>query len=195
VSCTRAAFQPHLKLDGLPLATPKERIAAFAIDVMLLFIPSILVATAAAAGALAVRNPDGFDATWTMMTAKPADPAAKRALLGRVAALLVRIDAPGLPPAIALAVEEGDLERAGGLLDAYDINFNIDQNSGGGPPLEVNQIRLDLDEMIPAALRGAALFGVAGLYFTVLTARGRRTLGKRPTGTRVIAVDGKPLTI
>jgi uncharacterized RDD family membrane protein YckC len=43
--------------------------------------------------------------------------------------------------------------------------------------------------------RGAALFGVPALYFTLLTARGRRTLGKRLLHLRVRTLDGRPLGV
>ena len=55
--------------------------------------------------------------------------------------------------------------------------------------------RLQLEDVIPASLRGAASFGVAALYFTLLTAAGRRTLGKRLARIRILKLDGEPLTL
>ena len=188
-----SAFHIHPDLEGQPLALPARRIAAFAIDVALLLVPSLLVALVAALGALAVREPAGFDAAWRTIRNTTDDPAEERLLRGQVAALLVRIDAQGVPPALALAVEDGNLTRASEILEDYDINFQL--GPGGGSPLRAKQIRVDLDELIPGVLRGAALFGVAGLYFTLLTAGGRRTIGKRFMGTSARALDGRPLTL
>ena len=188
-----SAFHIHPDLEGQPLALPSRRIAAFAIDVALLLVPSLLVALVAAIGALAVREPESLDAAWRTIRNTTEDPAEERQLREQVAALLVRIDAQGVPPALALAVEEGNLTRAGEILEDYDINFQL--GPGGGSPLRAKQIRVDLDELIPGVLRGAALFGVAGLYFTLLTAGGRRTIGKRFMGTSARALDGRSLTL
>jgi hypothetical protein len=47
-----AALQPHFELNGLPLAPPGRRAWAFAIDVALLIIPSVIAACFAAGGAI-----------------------------------------------------------------------------------------------------------------------------------------------
>jgi protein-S-isoprenylcysteine O-methyltransferase Ste14 len=186
------AFRPDPRLDGLPLAAPVRRILAFALDVILLLVPSVAVAIGASVASLAVADPEGFDAVRQRMSGASADPAQERVVQGRIAALLVRLDAEGVPPALELAVAEGDLARAADILEPYDIQVTV--GSGGGPP-RAGAIKVLLDDILPASLRAAALFGVAALYFTLLTAGGRRTLGKRILGVRVAALDGRPLTV
>ena len=188
-----SAFHIHSDLDGQRLAAPGRRVAAFAIDVLLLLIPSLIVALVASVATLALREPTGLDAAWKTIRNTTDEPEEERVLRGQVAALLVRIDAQGVPPALALAVEEGDLGRAGDILEDYDINIQL--GPGAGSPLRATTIRVDLDQLIPSVLRGAALFGVAGVYFTLLAAGGRRTIGKWIMGTRAVALDGRPLTI
>ena len=91
-----SAFHIHPDLEGQPLALPARRIAAFAIDVALLLVPSLLVALVAALGALAVREPESLDAAWRTIRNTTDDPAEERLLREQVAALLVRIDAQGV---------------------------------------------------------------------------------------------------
>lgn len=57
-------------------------------------------------------------------------------------------------------------------------------------------VRFPLERLIPQAVRGVALYGVAALYFGLLTrGRKRATLGKRVVGIRVVRLDGERLTL
>jgi hypothetical protein len=187
-----SALQVDSGVDGRLLAAPFRRALAFAIDVALLLLPSILVAFAAGLATLAIREPAGFDAAWKTFRDTTDDPAEERVLRGHTAALLVRLDAEGVPPAIALAVEEGNLDRAADILEQHKLVLHLGSDAAPLPP---GTIRLSLDKVMPGVLRSAALFGVAALYFTFLTAGGRRTIGKRLVGTRVLKLDGQPLTV
>ena len=187
-----AALQPRPDLEGMPLATPRQRVAAFVIDVLLVLIPSLLVSVSASFAALAIRDPVAFDALRTLATRSPEEGSAEEiALLARLAPLLVRANATGLPPAVAAAVENGDLERAGRMLSGYDFSWAV---GDGSPTIAPRTVRVHIDRLMPDTLRTATLFGVAALYFTLLTVGGRRTVGKRLMGIHVTRLDGGPLT-
>jgi uncharacterized RDD family membrane protein YckC len=188
-----AAFHPPADLDGVPLATPGRRVVAFLIDALLVLVPSIVFAIAASLAATALREPVAFDAMRTLVFNPPPDGSPQQIdLLGRVAPVLARMNATNFPAAATVAVEEGDLTRAGRILAAYDFHFAIGE---GSATLQPQAIRVHLDRFIPDGLRSVAFFGVAAVYFTVLTAASRRTVGKRLTGTRVVKLDGQPLTM
>ena len=188
-----ASLHPPADLDGVPLATPGRRVVAFLIDVTLVLVPSVTVAIAVSLGATALREPVAFDAMRTLVFNAPPDGSAERIdLLGRVAPVLARMNTTNFPAAAVVAVEEGDLTRAGRILSGYDFHFAIGE---GSATLRPQAIRVHLDRFIPDGLRSVAFFGVAAAYFTLLTAGSRRTVGKRLAGTRVVKLDGQPLTI
>jgi uncharacterized RDD family membrane protein YckC len=142
---------------------------------------------------MAVREPVAFAAARTLITQgwAAASPETPR-LLGQIAPLLVRGEATGVPPAVAVAVEEGDLTRAGQILSAYDFSFAL---GDGSATIRPNTIRVHMDRFIPDPVRNITLLGVAALYFTFFTAASRRTLGKRLMGIRVVTVHGRPLAM
>jgi len=188
-----ASLHPPADLDGVPLATPGRRVVAFLIDVTLVLVPSVTVAIAVSLGATALREPVAFDAMRTLVFNAPPEGSAERIdLLGRVAPVLARMNTTNFPAAAVVAVEEGDLTRAGRILSGYDFHFAIGE---GSATLRPQAIRVHLDRFIPDGLRSVAFFGVAAAYFTLLTAGSRRTVGKRLAGTRVVKLDGQPLTI
>jgi uncharacterized RDD family membrane protein YckC len=107
--------------------------------------------------------------------------------------LLVRYDMPGTPPAAAAAFLAGDTE---GALDALgDPELVIVLNTGDPlVPAEAGVIRVELQRLMPAGLRLAALYGVAALFFGWFTARrSGSTPGKRWLRIRVVKVDGREL--
>src|SRR6185503_2500485 len=114
-----AALAPSSRLVGLPLASPVRRMAAFAFDCILLLLPSLLVAVAASATSLYVTDREAFRAVRTALKRRPADHAEQVAMLGRIAPILVRAEASGLPPSVAMAVHESDFTRAGEILSGY----------------------------------------------------------------------------
>ena len=184
------------ELVGRPLASPARRALALAADWVILVLPSVAVALAVALASLRVSDPRGYRALLDLWTGQAAGPEAMHGTLRDIAPLLVHTDAPGLPAAVALAVEEGDLDRAADLLADHEFTFSLSL----GPPGEVapaaGGVRIEIGHFIPKALRAAALYGVAALYFVLLT-RGRRgaTLGKRILGIRVVRLDGHRLSL
>ncbi len=183
-------------LRGQPLASPLRRALALAVDWAVLVLPSIAVALGAALLSLRLSDPNGYRALSGLWRHTPMEPAARHELLRDMAPLLVHAEAPGLPAAVTAAVEEGDLDHAADLLEKVDFLFALSLGPHSELPLQRNQVRIELERLIPKALRAAALFGVSALYFTLLT-RGRRggTIGKRVLGIRVVRLDGERLSI
>ena len=183
-----AAVSIDAELRLRRLAPPGRRIGAFACDVFVVAFPSLALTLLAATLSLALTEPEAARALVAVANGS-ADPA----LVGPLAPLLVRIDAAGLPPAVALAVEEHDLRRAGELLANHMLLFKIGGDAEPGPP---GSVRLDVVRLVPSPLRWLSTFGAAAAYFTFFAA-GRRhaTPGKRLLGLRVLKLDGRPLTV
>lgn len=179
---------------GQPLASPRRRLAAFALDLAILWIPSLVAIVGAAILALRISDPAGWKAIRTMLSGKGVPVAEREAALQELAPLLVRAHMPGVPPALAMAVEEGDLPRAGEILRDYDLVFAINVADHGESHVEGKKIVFDPRRVIPVSLRAIAVYGVGALYFT-LFAMGKRgqTLGKRMLGIRVVRLDGHHL--
>jgi len=181
-------------LVGLPLASPIRRLLAFLLDGALLFFPSVAVAGAAAALSLWFTDPAALRAITTLFSGAPQEQARLTESLGALAPVLVRLQAPGLPPAVALAVEESDLVRAGELLSDYSIDISLSPGSDASV-LAPGHILVEADRLVPRGLQSAAMFGMAALYFTFFTSRRRAaTIGKWLLGIRVRRLDGRPLT-
>ncbi|MFH1177942.1 MAG: RDD family protein [Acidobacteriota bacterium] len=197
---TRYVSEEHFRvaseLAGQPLASPLRRGLALFVDWVILTLPSIAVALGAALLSLRLADPQGLRALQTVWNARSASPAAIRAAQTDLAPLLVRLHAPGLPAAVAAAVEAGDGEQAGALLAGHDFDFSLAIGPHRDVVLQPGHIRIELEKLIPKSLRAIALFGVGALYFTLLT-RGRRgaTPGKRLLGIRVARLDGGRLSL
>ncbi len=192
-----SALSVHPSLPGQSLASPSRRFWAFLIDSLILVIPSIAFAVAAAFLSLYLTDPAALRAikTTMTMTSHPIDPAERSRELVNLAPLLVRIQAPGLPYAVVMAVEESDLQRAGEILSNYNFELALHLYQDP-PPLRTKHIRIDVDRLVPKEFRAIALFGIAALYFTFFTSKSRRaTPGKRLMGIRVLRLDGRPLTM
>jgi len=183
-------------LRGHELASPARRAIALAIDWAVLVLPSVAVALAVAMLSLRASDPAGYRALVDLWTGGAPTTEAQRAALRDIAPLLVHADAPGLPPAVAAAVEAGDLDRAADLLADTDFMFSLSLDPHAGEAIPASGVRIEVGHFIPRMLRAVALYGVAALYFTLLT-RGRRgaTLGKRLVGIRVARLDGHRLTL
>jgi hypothetical protein len=177
-------------LVGQPLPSPWRRVAAFAVDYVLLLLPTVAMALFFSGLALRLRDPAGYAAVKTAMFAMPKEPAAQHALMRDLAPLLVRIAA-----AVKAAVEAGDLADAADRLAQKELLVALDV--GGGQPARVSpkHVRLALERLIPDALRTAALFFVPAIYFAVATARRGTTFGKRLLGLRVVRLDGQPISL
>jgi len=190
---TMTPFDVSPQLVAHPLASPSRRFSAFLIDCILLVIPTIAVTLVFATVSLLLFDPDGFHGILTLVTGEQDEKKTLNALVD-IAPLLVRIDAPGLPMSVKVAVEEADYRRAGELLMPYELDFSI-SIGGNPPPLLPGYIRVDIKRLIPNTIRGIAIFGTAILYFTILTVGRRRgTFGKMLFGIRVVRIDNRPLS-
>jgi uncharacterized RDD family membrane protein YckC len=183
------------ELLGRELAGPWRRGIAFALDYIVLLLPTVVLALTAAAFFLHLRDPGGFRALRTLLTEEAEGTPAQHEALRQLAPLLVHIDAPGLPREVQDAVEAGDLDRAATALEATNlvIAFALGQHE---EKLAPNTVRIALERLIPKTLQGVCLFGLAALYFTLLhTGRHGATLGKRVMGIQVVRLDGHRLSI
>jgi uncharacterized RDD family membrane protein YckC len=189
----RSSFEVSPCLFEKPLAPPFRRLCAFTFDCFLLIIPTFVVTLAFATVFLFLIDPDGFHGIRSLMFGERDDESTLNSLT-KIAPLLVRIDAEGLPTSVKVAVEEGDVESAGEILSDYELDFSL--AIGGKPPaLKHGYIRVDIRRLIPKTARSTAIFGLAFLYFTFLTGgRHRGTLGKRLFRIRVVRLDNRPLS-
>jgi len=196
---TRRVQDQHLKVApemlGLPLASPSRRIGAIVLDGVLLVLPTLAVALTAAALSLRASDRAAWDGLRVLRPGRSATASATHDALRAVAPLLVRLEAPGLPPAAALAVEEGRLDEAADLLSIreFDLALRLDESSE--PPLAPGHVRVPIEKLIPAGVRAMALLGVPALYFTLLTSLLGATAGKRLAGVRVRRLDGERLSL
>jgi hypothetical protein len=187
---------------GRPLASPLRRLIAAAVDSVPLF--GLMVAVALGAAALSLRANDraGFDALRLLWNQNGSPESLHRARR-EAARLLTRLDAPGLPPAVALAVEEGRLDDAATALATRDLKWDL--NLGESEPVLVvggsretvppSSVRVPLEKLIPARIRVLVILCVPALYFTLLTRLWGTTLGKRLCGLRVVRLDAEPLSL
>jgi hypothetical protein len=192
---TEAPLRVSSELREVPLASPLRRALALAFDFVLLVVPAVLVAGGAALLALRLQDPAAFRALGTLVAGGAREGPAYDEAVAALAPLLVRLDAPGLSPEVALAVQRGDRGRAGELLRDTDLVFDF-ALGGSHQEVEPGQVRVPAIDFLPPSLRAVASYGVMALYFGVLTA-GRRgqTLGKRLLGIRVARLDGQRLSL
>lgn len=181
-------------LRGVPLASPLRRALALGVDWTILVVPSVAVALAAALVSLRLADPAGFAALRALWSGSAESAESRDRALGDLAPLLVRLEGPGLP--VAVAVEEDDRARAGRLLADADIEFSLAIGPHAEKPLPPGHVRFEFERLIPEPARALALFGVAAAYFTLLSG-GRRgaTVGKRLLGIRIVRLDGHPLSL
>ncbi len=175
------------ELVGAPLASPMRRFLAYALDWTLLLVPTLAVTVIAVAAWLRVSDRPAFDALRSLPRLQ-ADPALKARSEREMARLLVQIDAPGLPPAMAVAVEEHRLDDAAAILSDHTLRITPREEPTPRPP---GHIVLPLERLIPGAVRGMVLFAVPAVYFTVLTRLFGATVGKALLGIRVRSLDGE----
>jgi len=182
------------ELLGQPLAGPLRRAAALGVDVLILLLPALAVAIAAAAFSLRMTDPEAYRGLKTLLFTKPAPPAAEMAWEA-VGSLLVRIEAPGLPTEAYEAVERGDKVRLAAAFEGYDMMVALALGERPEVHLPRKMILLEVEKLIPKPFRALALFGVAALYFTLCHASRRgQTLGKRLLGIRVAQLGAERLS-
>ena len=162
----------HLKVApqmlGQPLGSPGRRVLAILFDGLLLIVPTIAVALGAAALSLRASDRAAWDGLRVLLPGHSASASATHDALRALTPLLVRLEAPGLPPAAALAVEEGRLDEAADLLATRELEFSLRLDESGETPLAPGRVRVPIEKLIPAGVRAMALLGVPALYFTLL---------------------------
>jgi uncharacterized RDD family membrane protein YckC len=189
------SFAVAQELVGRKLPSPWRRLLAFALDFLLLILPTLGTAALCAALALRLSDPTGYRALKVAVLAMPEEPAARKAVMRDLAPLLARIDADGLPAAVKAYVEAGELDRAADRLAAMELLVALDLGDGNAVPIRANTVRLRVERLIPDVLRSAAVFFVPAIYFAVATARWGATVGKRLLGLRVARLDGRALSL
>ncbi len=196
----RTFNEKHLQvtpeLAGAVLASPARRAIALSIDLLVIMIPSIVVAVSVAVLSLSLNDPQALSGLRTMLQRQNADQPARIEAFKKVLPLLARIEAPGLPCAAITAVEEGKLDEAYEAVHDYDYTFALSFSESAPAVLKPKTIRVDIGEMIPRSIRFLSLYGIAALYFgLLLSTRRGATVGKRMVGVRVARIDGHRLTI
>lgn len=177
-------------LESRELASPVRRGGAFAIDMMLLVIPSIAAGLLGAWLALSIRQPAALEAMIDLISGRANDPAVAAARLKDLLPLMVEYRMPGTPVEAVAAYQAGDLDRAFEHIKDMDLVIVLDV-SNGSAPLEEGIIRIEIGRLIPYFFRLVAFYGVAALYFSWLTSRrSGATAGKKWLGLQVIRVDG-----
>ncbi len=188
---------------GAELASPARRGVALAIDVLLLLVPSLLVAIAVVAAFLSIRHPGALGAIGTIVADREGStPAAWNAAMKTWLPILVEAKMPGLSAEARRAWEEGRRDEAAEALGRQNfvvvLNLDTHAEEPGHAAAEgkTPTVRVELQRLLPRALRVVTAYGVAALYFALLHA-GRKgaTLGKRLLGIRVVRLDGHRLTL
>lgn len=185
------------QVRGAELASPARRGVALAIDFVLLIVPTGVVIVLAAVAVLRAQDRPAYDAMRTLLMRASAASEERHAALVRVMPLLARLEAEGLPADIREAAGSGHAEEAAAIFEQrkLDLMFALRAGEFGEPKAGPGLVRVPLERLFPAGIRGVVTYGVAALYFTLLTSFGGRTLGKRMAGIRVARLDGHRLTL
>ena len=181
-------------LIGRDLAPPTRRVVAFGVDVGLLAVPTILAALCCAALSLRITDRPAFDAVRALAAGEVRTEAATVDVMAALLPRLVAIGADGLPLEAITAVKAGRARDGAHFVKDADIElsltFSDDQRS-----VKPGAIRVNVLKFVPGVARGAALFGVPAIYFTLLGLTAWSTLGKRLLGIEVCRLDGQRPTL
>ena len=185
------AFQPvtppvvSASLLGREVAPPIRRLTAFAIDGALLAVPTILAAVFFAAASLRVMDPPAYRAMRALWGGEVRTEAQTLDTMTALLPRLVDIGSAGLPLEAVTATKAGRAREAAAFVKDADIEFSLTFGRDDGRPLRAGKIRIPVANLIPGAVRGAALFLVPAVYFTLLGLGSGRTIGKRLCGLEV----------
>ncbi len=188
---------------GAELASPARRGVALAVDLLLLVVPSLLVAIGVVALFLSVRHPGALGALGTIVSDRgSSSPAARDAAMRTWLPILVEAKMPGLSPAARRAWEEGRPDEAVEALGRQEftvvltLDTHVEEHGHAAAEGKTPPVRVELQRLLPHALRVVTAYGVAAFYFAFLHA-GRKgaTLGKRLLRIRVVRLDGHRLTL
>lgn len=108
---------------------------------------------------------------------------------------LVEIGADGLPLEAIAAVKAGRARDGAAFVKDADVEFSLTFSDDDQRPVKPGGIRINIAKFVPGIVRGAALFGVPALYFTLVGATARGTVGKRLLGIEVCRLDGRRQTL
>jgi uncharacterized RDD family membrane protein YckC len=184
------------ELIGVALASPIRRACAFALDLALIVVPSLFLALSATALSLSLSDPQAFGGIRTLLKGKSLDEQGRKEAIKSIIPILVRHEMPGMPNAAKAAFEEGKLQEAYDLIRDYDYEFSLQFGEIEPPSLKPGMIRVQIGELIPKSLRFLALYGLAAVYFSLLSSTRRgATIGKRILGIRIVRLDGHRLSI
>jgi uncharacterized RDD family membrane protein YckC len=182
---------------GLPLASPARRFVAFALDLVLLLVPTIAISLAMTVGSVYVTDRPAFEAIGALLSRARSDPAVAHKAMRDLTPLILRMEPKGIPAAAVEAAESGDMDKAADILSAcnYSLTFRSWLDIEGERAPNPKTVLIELDRVVPPLARGLAVFGVPALYFTLFTC-GRRgaTIGKRVLGIRVVRLDEEHLS-
>jgi hypothetical protein len=106
---------------------------------------------------------------------------------------LVDIGSEGLPLEAITATKAGRAREAAAFVKDADIEFSLTFGRNDSRPLRAGQIRIPVANLVPGPVRGAAMFLVPAVYFTLFGLGSGRTVGKRLCGLEVRRLDGRPL--
>jgi hypothetical protein len=190
---TPHAVRVDPQLIGRAVAPPWRRALALAVDLALVAIPTVLVATGAAAVAMRASHPAAWRALVRLVREQPPVAEARR-LAADIAPVLVAIDAPGLSHELAAAVEQGNRARVEELMANVDLVVNLSFGESAEPA--AGKVFVPIDRLVPIYARTLSVLGVPALYFALFH-RGRRgaTPGKRLLGVAVRRLDGKRMSL
>lgn len=182
-------------LLGREVAPPCRRLAAFAIDAALLLGPTILAAVCFAAGSLRVMDPPAYRAMRALWSGEVRTEAQTLDAMAALLPRMVEIGSAGLPLEAITATRAGRPREAAAFLRDASVEFSLTFGRDDDRPTRPGQVRVPVANLIPGAVRGAAIFLVPAVYFTLLGLGSGRTIGKRLCGLEVRRLDGRPLTL
>jgi len=174
---------------GRQLARPLRRLSAFACDVLLLLLPTVIVAAVASFGALFLTDRPAFDAFRVLLSESRTE-VDRKAALAELVPMLCRLRDTGIPAEACAAELRGDRGRAVEILSDYRLILSF-STEHAETVVPADSIFVQVVDFIPNSIRTAAIFLVPALYFSLLTAGPRRaTLGKRLFRIEVVKLDG-----
>lgn len=182
-------------LIGRELASPVRRLSAFGVDVILLAVPTIIAAVCCAALALRLTDRPAYDALRALTAGQVRTDAQSVDTMAALLPRLVEIGAEGLPLEAITAVKAGRARDAARFVKDADIELALTFSDDDKRPLKPGSLRINVAKFVPGVARGAALFGVPALYFTLLGLTAGGTLGKRLLGIEVCRLDGARPTV
>jgi uncharacterized RDD family membrane protein YckC len=181
-------------LLGRPLAPPLRRCAAFAIDVAVIAVPTVVAAILCAALALRLTDRPAYQAIRALVAGQVRTEAQVLDTMTALLPRLVEMETEGLPLEAITAVRAGRAREAAAYVKDMDVELALTFNDYG-PPVKPGHMRIAVAKFVPSVARGAALFGVPALYFTLLALTSWGSVGKRLLGLELRRIDGQSMTL